>query len=324
MKVAINGFGRIGRAFFRLASLDPRIEIVAINDLTAKENARYMLKYDSVYGVADAYTLALFEQAHYVSEPDPHNAPWKALGVDVVVESTGIFRTQEKARAHIKAGAKRVVISAPSDDAQTVLVGVNEDALKTCTISSNASCTTNATSPMVAILDEAFGVEKALLNTVHSYTSTQSLVDTANAKDPRRGRAAAENIIPTSTGAAEATTKVHTHLAGKFTGIATRVPVPAGSLVDITCVLKTEVVAQEINDALKKAAASERWQGIFTVTEEPLVSTDILGNTHAAIADLSLTRVADGTLVKVLAWYDNEVGYAATLLRHVVHTGATL
>lgn len=318
MKVAINGFGRIGRAFFKLATRHPDIQIVAINDLASKESLEYLLKYDSIYG---KFAGGL-DGIQFFGEQNPINLPWSSLDVDVVVEATGLFRTQEKASAHIQAGAKRVVISAPSKDITTVLAGVNEEKLQTCQISSNASCTTNAVSPVVGILDEAIGVESAILNTVHGYTATQSLVDsTTRGEDMRRGRAAAVNIIPTSTGAAHATTKAHEQLKDKFDGVALRVPVPAGSIADVTFIAKQSTSVEEVNEALKNAAESAKWKNIFAVTDEPLVSTDILGIPKAAITDLSMTRVVDGNLVKVLSWYDNEVGYASSLVQHVLSAG---
>ncbi len=321
IKVAINGFGRIGRAFYRAVhngdiEAYKNIEVVAINDLGDKENLEYLLKYDSVYGKSDLSMSGV----HFLQERDPKNLPWRELEVDVVVESTGIFKTQELAQGHIDAGAKRVVISAPSVDATTILVGVNEDKLNNNNISSNASCTTNATSPIIGILDEALGIEKAILNTVHGYTATQKTVDGLSKKDFRRGRAAAINIIPTSTGAANATTLAHTQLSGKFDGIAMRVPVPAGSIVDITFISKRDTTVEEVNKILKEAVNDYRWSTIFGVTDEPLVSADILGDTRASIADLSMTRVVDGNLVKVLAWYDNETGYANSLINHVIAT----
>ena len=264
-----------------------------------------------------------------LSEREPLKLPWKELDIDVVVESTGIFESYGKAHMHISAGAKKVVISAPVSDepvggvrGATVLMGINEEKLSSCDISSNASCTTNAGSPLLAILDEKIGIEKALLNTVHAYTATQSLVDSpAGKKDMRRGRAAAQNIVPSGTGAALATTKALTSLSGKFDGIAIRVPVVAGSLVDVTFIAKRNTTAEEINLMLEDAAEDLRWKGIFSVTREPLVSSDIVGNMHASIADLSFTRVVGGNLVKVLAWYDNEMGYAGVLLKHVREMG---
>ena len=324
-KVAINGFGRIGRAFFKLAAQRGDFEIVAINDLGDKANLEYLLTYDSVYGTTGESILEKFHTAEFLQERDPAKLPWSDLDIDVVVESTGVFTSYEKAKVHLDAGAKRVVISAPVKDdpdaagitGATVLMGVNDDQLKTCQISSNASCTTNAGSPVVGILDEAIGIEKAMLNTVHGYTATQRTVD-GPSKDPRKGRAAAVNIIPTSTGAAIATTKAHPQLTDKFDGIALRVPVPAGSIADITFIAKKDTTVEEINEVLTKAASDKRWSSVFAVTNEPLVSTDIIGNTHASIADLGMTRVVDGNLVKVLAWYDNEVGYANALVDHVL------
>ncbi len=314
VKVAINGFGRIGRAFYKQAIKDDDIEIVAINDLADQETLQYLLKYDSVYGVFDeADDLQNIKVYH---EKDPKLLPWEDLGIDVVVESTGLFRTKDLAHQHIEAGAKRVVISAPSPDAETVLIGVNTDNLSSCSISSNASCTTNAINPVVAVLNEAIGVEKAILNTVHSYTSSQRTVDLANKKDLRRGRAAAINIIPTSTGAAQATAKAHTFLKGKFDGISLRVPTPAGSIIDLTFISSRDTTVEEVNTALKNASEGF-WTGVLATTTDPLVLTDIQGRTEASIADLSMTRVVDGNLVKVLSWYDNEMGYAHTLLRHV-------
>ncbi len=324
IRVAINGFGRIGRAFYKVAKENPDIEIVAVNDLTSLENVSYLLKYDSVYGMSN-HTL---DGVKYISEKDPTKLPWKDLNIDIVVESTGLFTSSDKAQAHIVAGAKRVVVSAPIKDeadskvkGQTVLMGMNEDLLSKCEISSNASCTTNAGSPLLAILDEAIGIEKAMLNTVHAYTASQAIVDGPSKKDMREGRAAAQNIVPSSTGAAIAVTKVMTGLTGLFDGISIRVPVVAGSVVDVTFISKRDTTAEEVNEILKKAASSDRWKGIFTVTEEDLVSSDIVGNPHASIADLAFTRVVGGNLVKVLAWYDNEMGYTHTLVRHVIEVG---
>ncbi len=334
VRVAINGFGRIGRAFLRAAVHDPAVDIVAINDLGELDNLAYLLRYDSVYrrfgGQVSAEPGKLMLGAKTIafsSESDPTKLPWAAMGVDVAVESTGVFDSYEKASAHLTAGAKRVVVSAPVKDtmqnAATVLVGVNEDALAGLTVTSNASCTTNSASPLIAILDEALGIEKALLNTVHSYTATQSIVDSpVKGADKRRGRAAAQNITPSSTGAAVAVTKAYPNLAGLFDGIAVRVPTVAGSLVDITFVSKRATSAEEVNKILSDAAASPRWQGIFAASTEPLVSSDIVGDEHASIADLEMTRVVGGNLVKVMAWYDNEMGYAHTLLRHVKAAGA--
>ncbi|MEN9913240.1 MAG: glyceraldehyde 3-phosphate dehydrogenase, glyceraldehyde 3-phosphate dehydrogenase [Candidatus Parcubacteria bacterium] len=337
IRVAINGFGRIGRAFAKVSKDRPEIELVAINDLGSIKNFAYLLKYDTAYGVSPFDVSANEEKGiltidgqdvQYISEKDPTKLPWKAMDIDIVVESTGLFTSAEKAMAHINAGAKRVVVSAPIKDAEdspiqgvTVLMGMNEDKLEGAQVSSNASCTTNAGSPLIAILDETLGIEKALLNTVHGYTASQALVDGPSKKDLREGRAAAQNIVPSSTGAAIAVTKVATQLAGKFDGISIRVPVVTGSIVDVTFISKRNTNAEEVNNILKKAAAEPRWNGIFTVTEEPLVSHDIIGNRHASIADLEMTRVVDGNLVKVMAWYDNEMGYTHTLVDHVIKAG---
>lgn len=333
VRVAINGFGRIGRAFLKIAWERPEIEIVAVNDLGSLESLAYLLKYDTVYRtwghdvkVVEGGMMIEGKMVKFIGEKDTTKLPWKDLNIDVVVESTGLFTAFEKAKFHIDQGARKVVISAPSKGDGTVpgemiLLGVNEDKFGTCDITSNASCTTNAASPLIGILDEAFGIEKALLNTTHGYTGTQALVDGPSKKDLREGRAAAQNIVPSSTGAAIAVGKVYPQLDGLFDGISIRVPVPAGSIVDVTFISKKDTTAEEVNAILTKAASSDRWKGVFAVTNEPLVSSDILGNRHASIADLAMTRVVGGNLVKVLAWYDNEMGYTATLVDHVIKTG---
>jgi glyceraldehyde 3-phosphate dehydrogenase len=335
VRVAINGAGRIGRSFYKLARQKPEIEVVAFNDLAAIENIAYLLKYDTVYGVSE-FGIETKEKAlvidgkevKYFSEKDPTLLPWKDLDIDVVVESTGVFTTYEKAKVHLDAGAKRVVVTAPMKDdplpgieGATVLMGINEEKLSTCQITSNASCTTNAGSPLIAILDETLGIEKAVLNTVHGYTASQALVDGPSKKDLREGRAAAQNIVPSSTGAAIAVTKAFPKLSGLFDGISMRVPVVAGSMVDITFIAKRETTAEEVNAILKKAATEERWKDIFAATEEELVSSDIIGSTYGSIVDLQMTRVVGGNLVKVLAWYDNEMGYCHTLVNHVTKLG---
>ena len=324
IRVAINGAGRIGRAFYKLACKRPEIEVVAINDLGDKENLDYLFKHDSVYGKWEGKLDTKFLQ-----EKDPSKLPWKELDIDVVIESTGFFASYAGSKAHLDAGAKMVVVTAPMKDKPvdgieggTVLMGVNEEKLSTCLITSNASCTTNAGSPLIAILDETIGIEKAVLNTVHGYTASQSLVDGPSKRGFREGRAAAQNIVPSSTGAAIAVTEAFTKLHGLFDGISMRVPVVAGSIVDVTFVAKRETTVDEVNNILKKASLEERWKGIFTVTEEELVSSDILGSPYGSIADLNFTRVVGGNLVKVLAWYDNEVGYCYTLLDHVIKFGS--
>ncbi|MSU44652.1 type I glyceraldehyde-3-phosphate dehydrogenase [Candidatus Nomurabacteria bacterium] len=337
IKVGINGFGRIGRAFLKVAWERPEIEIVAVNDLGSVENLAYLLKHDTVYREwkhqikAEGQEIIIDgKRVKVLAEKDPNKLPWKDLGVDVVVESTGLFVTYDKAKAHIDAGAKKVVISAPAKEGdgsvmgETILLGVNEEKFGTCDVTSNASCTTNAASPLIAILDESLGIEKALLNTVHGYTASQSIVDGPNKKDFREGRAAAQNIVPSSTGAAIAVTKAFTKLTGLFDGISMRVPVPAGSIVDITFISKKETTTEEVNEILRKASKDKRWEGIFSVTEEDLVSSDILGSPYGSIADLKLTRVVGGNLIKIMAWYDNEMGYTYTLVEHVIKTGGAI
>ena len=340
IRVAINGFGRIGRAFARL-SHNRGIELVAVNDLGSLENLAYLLKYDTVYGRApfgvsskEGALVIDGREVKFFSEKDPANLPWKDLDIDVVVESTGFFTKYEDAQKHVQAGARRVVITAPAKGdpstrlgageplGATVLMGVNEEKLATCAISSNASCTTNAASPVIAILDEAIGIEKAILSTTHAYTASQSIVDGPAKKDMREGRAAAQNIVPASTGAAIAVAKAYPELEGRFDGVSLRVPVPAGSIADITFIAKRSTTPQEVNEILRKASGEPRWAGLFSATDEPLVSSDIVGDTHASIADLSMTRVVGENLVKVLAWYDNEMGYTESLVRHVLKAGA--
>ena len=333
IKVAINGFGRIGRAFFKIAEKRLELEVTAINDLGDIENFAYLLHHDTVYKNDNLEIKVNRQQGElivngktikFLSEKEPAKLPWDKLGIDVVVESTGLFTSFEKAKVHLEAGAKKVVISAPAKDVpkdeseSTVLLGINEEKLAKCKISSNASCTTNAASPVIAILHETLGIEKALLNTVHAYTASQAIVDGPNKKDFREGRAAAQNIVPSSTGAAIAVTKAFPQLSGLFDGISLRVPVVAGSIADITFISKKQTSAEEVNEILRKAAKEKRWQGIFVVNEDEPVSSDIVGNTHASIADLKMTRVVGGNLVKVLAWYDNEMGYAYTLVEHTI------
>lgn len=341
IRVGINGFGRIGRAFLKIAYERPEIEVVAVNDLGDIANMAYLLKYDTVYrqwnhpirtetsnGTSDI--IIGEKRVKYLSERDPNLLPWKDLEVDVVVESTGLFTSYDKAKVHLDAGAKKVVISAPAKDGdgtvegETILMGVNEEKFGTCDITSNASCTTNAASPLIAIMDEMLGIEKAILNTVHGYTASQAIVDGPNKKDFREGRAAAQNIVPSSTGAAIAVTKAFTKLEGLFDGISTRVPVPAGSIVDVTFISKKNTSKEEVNEILEKASKDKRWEGIFSVTKEDLVSSDILGSRYGSIADLKMTRVVGGNLVKVMGWYDNEMGYTYTLVDHVIKTGNTI
>lgn len=328
VKIAINGFGRIGRIFFRYAFDNSEIEIVAVNDLGSLENLAYLLKYDTVYGryeknveAKDGVLVVDGKEVRVLQEKDPANLPWKDLGIDVVIESTGVFDSRDKAAAHLDAGAKRVVITAPAKDEVTPVSTPNvaDENMKLDKITSNASCTTNAVNPVIAVMMANPGVKKALLTTVHAYTATQGLVDGPDMKgDFRRARAAAQNIVPSTTGAAKATTKVLKELEGKFDGIAIRVPVISGSLIDITFVAARPTSVEEINNIFKEASAQPEWQGILTVTEDPLVSSDILRNPYGSVIDLALTRVVDGDLVKVFSWYDNEWGYSAMLLKHVL------
>lgn len=338
-RIAINGFGRIGRLFFRQAF--GLLEIIAINDVADIENLAYVLRHDTVYwGYDKAVSVAREGGKQYLviegkkvlvtQEKDAVKLPWKDLQVDIAIEATGLFQSFAGARAHIAAGAQRVVISAPAEDgeqtdAKTILLGVNEDQLKTCVITSHGSCTTNATHPLAAIMLETVGVEKAMMTTVHGYTATQSLVDgITKSKDFRRGRAAGANIVPSGTGATISVVRALPALEGKFEGLSVRVPVITGSLVDFSFIAGRPTSAEEINGIFKKAAGEERWQGILAVSDEPLVSSDIIGMPYGAIIDLSCTKVVGGTMVKVLSWYDNEWGYAATLVRHVQKVATTL
>ena len=332
-KIAINGFGRIGRNAFKLAFERDDIEVVAINDLTDTKTLAHLLKHDSTYGTYhhdvsydDNSIFVAGKQIRVLAEKDPALLPWGEFSVDVVIEATGLFVQPEKARAHINAGAKKVVISAPAkgEGAKFIVLGVNEHEL-TCEddIISNASCTTNCIAPVMAILEREFGIEKSLMTTVHSYTASQRILD-APAKDLREARSAAENIVPTTTGAAIATAKVIPSLVGKFDGLSVRVPTAVVSLSDITAVLKRNTTKEEINEVFKRAAADPFYQGILTVTEEPLVSTDFKGNSHSSIVDLELTNVVGGNLVKIVAWYDNEWGYSNRLVEIVADVAANI
>ena len=332
-KIAINGFGRIGRNAFKLAFERDDIEVVAINDLTDTKTLAHLLRHDSTYGTYH-YDISYDEnsifvngkQIHVLAEKDPALLPWGEFGVDVVIEATGLFVQPDKARAHINAGAKKVVISAPAkgEGAKFIVLGVNEHELtREDDIVSNASCTTNCIAPVMAILEREFGIEKSLMTTVHSYTASQRILD-APAKDLREARSAAENIVPTTTGAAIATAKVIPSLVGKFDGLSVRVPTAVVSLSDITAVLKRDTTKEEINEVFKRAANDPFYQGILTVTEEPLVSTDFKGNSHSTIVDLELTNVVGGNLVKVVAWYDNEWGYSNRLVEITADVAANI
>ncbi len=318
--VAINGLGRIGRATLRQLSDHPQLRVVGANDLTSLDNLLYLLRYDSVYGrseafEADAEALRIGDRRiPLYHEPDPAKLPWKSLGVDLVFECTGQFTSREALAAHTRAGAKKALLSAPSkqEDMPFVVPGVNEagDAELFCV----ASCTTNCIAPVVEIVGRRLGLRKAAMTTVHAYTSSQAIVD-APAKKPERGRAGAVNLVPTSTGAAKAATSVLPDYAGRFDGLAIRAPVPTGSLADITFVLPQPTTVDETNELFREEAASERYRGIVEVSEDALVSSDIIGRPVAAVIALALTRVIDGDLLKVFAWYDNEWGYAAQMIR---------
>ena len=332
-RVAINGFGRIGRSAFKIAFERSDIEVVAINDLTDTKTLAYLLKYDSNYGtyqydVSSDDTGIIVDGKHIavLSERDPRSLPWRGMSIDVVIESTGFFTKSEDASKHIQAGAKRVVISGPtkSEDVDTIVLGANDEKIITSTpVVSNASCTTNSLGAAMAILDANFGIEKSMLTTVHSYTASQKVQD-APAKDPREGRNAAENIVPTSTGAAIAVTKVLPGLRGKFDGISMRVPTPVVSISDVTVLLSRNVTVEEINSVFIKASKEPFYQGVLTVSDDPLVSRDYIGSSYSGIVDLSLTRVVDGNLVKVCIWYDNEWGYSNRLIELVADIGRAI
>ncbi|NIP13705.1 MAG: type I glyceraldehyde-3-phosphate dehydrogenase [Pseudomonadales bacterium] len=319
MRVAINGFGRIGRAVFRIAETLEDIEIVAINDLFDDEALRYLLTYDTVMGrfegdvrIEDGHMITPKSRARMLALSDPKQLPWGELEVDAVVESTGVFRSREQVSMHLEAGARRALLTVPAkDDIDfTVVLGVNEDGLKgEHRIVSNASCTTNCLAPLAKVLHDAFGIREGVINTVHAYTNDQRLADVPHS-DWRRSRAAAENIIPTSTGAAKAVGVVLPELAGRLDGIASRVPVPDGSVVDLFVELERNVSVDDVHQVLQDAAASERMSGVLEFTSEPIVSSDIIGNPHSSIYDASFTQVAGGRFLKALSWYDNEWGYS--------------
>ncbi|MBN9397884.1 type I glyceraldehyde-3-phosphate dehydrogenase [Candidatus Saccharibacteria bacterium 47-87] len=332
-KIGINGFGRIGRNAFKLAFDRSDLEVVSVNDLTDTKTLAYLLKHDSNYGTYkyevgydDTGIIVNGQHIKVTAEKDPAALPWGDLGVDLVIESTGRFTDKESAELHIAAGAKRVIISGPtkSDGVDTIVLGANENKVEGAShVISNASCTTNSLGAVMAVLDAEFGVQKSLLTTVHSYTASQALQD-APAKDLREGRNAAENIVPTTTGAAIAVTKTLPQLEGKFDGLSIRVPTPVVSISDVTVLLERDVTVEDINAAFKKAAAEPYYQGILGVSEEPLVSRDYIGNSHSGIVDLLLTKVVGGNLAKVMVWYDNEWGYSNRLVELVADVAKTL
>lgn len=318
-RIAINGFGRIGRMVFRQAILDDSFEVVAINASYPEETLAHLIKYDSVHGIFD-HEIEVIENGFIVNgqkivhcdNRDPEKLPWAELDIDIVIEATGKFRTKEAAGKHISAGAKKVIITAPGKNVDnTIVMGVNEDTYNPDTdhVISNASCTTNCLAPFAKVLDETFGIKRGLMTTVHAYTTDQQILDLPH-RDYRRARAAAANIVPTSTGAAKAVGKVLPNLNGKLNGMAVRVPTPNGSLVDLVVELEKDVTAEEVNNALKAAAEGEL-KGILGYTEEPIVSSDIVGNTESSLVDGLSTMVIDDKMIKVVSWYDNEMGYSA-------------
>lgn len=330
VKVAINGFGRIGRNALKILLERHDTQVVAINDITDAKTLAHLLKHDSSYGTYDKKVAAKenvivinTREIPVFAEKDPAKLPWGELGVDVVIESTGFFTNPKDARAHIKAGAKKVVISAPAkgDGAKTVVLGVNEDVVEDSDeIISNASCTTNCIAPVMKVLEDEIGIEKAMMTTVHSYTGSQKILD-APAKDLREARSAAENIVPTSTGASKAAALTVPSLKGKFDGLSVRVPTPVVSLSDITAVVKRDVTKEELQNLFKKAAKEPYYQGIIGVTDEELVSSDFIGDPHSCIVDLPLIDVVGGNLIKIVAWYDNEWGYSNRLVELAVDFG---
>lgn len=330
IRVAINGFGRIGRNAFKILRDRDDAEVVAINDITDAKTLAHLLKYDSSYGTYEREVSASENgiivdgvEVPVFAEKEPANLPWKDLGVDVVIESTGFFTKPEAARAHIEAGAKRVIISAPAkgEGARTVVLGVNEDTIEVSDeIISNASCTTNCIAPIMKVLEEEFGIEKAMMTTVHSYTGSQRLLD-APAKDLREARSAAENIVPTTTGASKAAALTIPSLTGKFNGLSVRVPTPVVSLSDITAVIKRNTTKEELAEVFKRVASEEYYEGIIGVTEEELVSSDFIGDPRSCIVDLPLLDVVGGNMIKVVAWYDNEWGYSNRLVELTVDFG---
>lgn len=331
VRISINGFGRIGRAAFKIALEREDIEVVAINDLTDTKTLAYLLKFDSAYGsyhrevTSDEKNIIVDGKSYPVlSEKEPQKLPWRDMSVDVVLECTGRFTKNGAARAHIDAGAKKVVVSAPTSgegDVQTFLIGVNEDQYAGQDVISNASCTTNCISPVVDVMHKNFKVLKSVLNTIHAITATQNVVDgpiPGGGDDYRRARAAGYNMVPTTTGAAKATTKVIPELKGLFDGISVRVPIITGSISDITMLVEKDTSAEEVNGVFKKAVNDPKYKNILAVTEDPIVSSDIIGNPHSAIVDLGLTTVVDKNLVKLLAWYDNEWGYSNRMIELAV------
>jgi len=331
-KVAINGFGRIGRAAFKIILDTPELDLVGVNDIMPLDNLAYLLKYDTVYGkydkeveVGDGALIVDGEEYPFFAERDPSDLPWGESDLDIAFECTGIFRTQEGLEKHLEAGAKFVILSAPakSEGIPTIVHGVNVPEDESVRYLSCASCTTNCITPVVEVMGLRVGVENAIMTTIHAYTSTQAIVD-GPSKQFRRGRAAAANFVPTTTGAAIATTKVLPELVGRFDGVAVRAPIPVGSISDIIFVTTRETSVEEINDIFREEAASDEYRGILGVAEDPIVSADIIGDTHASIVDVGMTQVVNGTLVKIMSWYDNEWGFTSQMIREGVRVAKTL
>ncbi len=326
MRIGINGMGRIGRAALKVINETPGLEVVAVNDIVPIDNIAYLIKYDTVYGVYDKevtheddHLTVDGQRIQFTSFRNPEELPWKAQNVDLVIESTGVFTKGEDAERHLKAGAKTVIISAPtkSVDTPTVVHGVNSLDGET-SVFSCASCTTNNISPVVEVLGRRIGIKKAIMTTVHAYTASQGIVDAPSKKNFRMGRAGAQNLIPTTTGAAIATTKAMPEYAGRFDGVAIRVPVPVGSISDLTFVTEREVTAEEVNQILQEEAESDRYKGVLATTDEPIVSSDIIQSPYASTVDLAMTRVVDGDLLKVMTWYDNEWGFTNQMVRQIL------
>lgn len=324
-RIAINGMGRIGRAALKVILDTPGLEVIAVNDLVTTDNIAYLLKYDTVYGIYekevshdDNHLIIDGKKIKYYSNRNPEELPWKENNIDIVIESTGFFTQREDAAKHITAGATTVVISAPtkSADTPTVVHGVNSEAGKT-SIFSCASCTTNNISPVVEVLGRRIGIKKAIMTTVHAYTASQNMVDSVSKKNYRMGRAGAANIVPTSTGAAIATTKALPQFANKFDGVALRVPIPVGSISDMTFVTEKNITIEEVNAILQEEAATSRYAKVLSTTYEPIVSSDIVKSPYASTVDLSMTRVVDGDLLKVMTWYDNEWGFTNQMIRQI-------
>ena len=331
-RVAINGFGRIGRAAFKIILDTPELELVGVNDIMPLDNLAYLLKYDTVYGryeksveVGDSALIVDGKEYKFFAERDPAQLPWGDLDLDIAFECTGVFREEEDLKKHLAAGAKFVILSAPakSDGVPTIVHGVNVPEDPSVRYLNCASCTTNCITPVVEVMKRRIGVENAIMTTIHAYTSTQAIVD-GPSKKIRRGRAAAANFVPTSTGAAIATTKVLPELKGRFDGVAVRAPIPVGSISDIILVTKRETSVQEVNDIFREEAASDKYKGILGVAEDPIVSSDVIGDSHASIVDVGMTQVVNGTLVKVMSWYDNEWGFTSQMVREGIRVAKTL